>query len=161
MFLRILLRVSRYVTSKNSGYGSISELSTVSEGQEYPDILDACSCLHSSPSIEHNLEKDLCLAVILLSFNVYSPTTKGSDNLAPCRGSRQELTRSLPASEFRSPEERNCLIWIWMVVIRSWRVDGALGPEGRLLSGVFFSKFYEAESWDRIERVMRQFLWDE
>jgi hypothetical protein len=85
---------------------------------------------------------------------------KGSDNLAPYRGSRQELTRSLQASEFRTPEERNCLIWIWMVVIGSWRVDGALEPEGRLLSGVFFSKFHEAESWDRIERVMRQFFWD-
>ena len=159
--LQILSRVSKYVESKSSGYASVTEGSPVVEGQEYPDIFDACSCLHSSPSTEHSLEKNLCLAVILLSFNVYSPAIKGLDNLAPYRGSRQELTRSLPASEFKTPEERNCLIWIWMVVVESWYVDGALAREGLLLSVAFFNKFDEAGSWDRIEMVMRQFFWDE
>lgn len=158
--LQILARVSKYVASRGVGHGSITEESTVKEGQEYPDIFDACSCLQSSPSTEHSLEKNMCLAIILFSFNVYNPT-KTSGNFAPYRGSRQELTRSLPACEPRTPEEVRCFIWIWIVVIQSWRVDEALDPRGLRLSAVLFARFDEAGSWDQVESIMRQFFWDE
>lgn len=156
--LQILSRVSVFLQSKNANRPLSIDKDPVPEGQDYPDIFDACSCLHSAASTEHSLEKNICLAVIIFSFNMYSQTDSHS-KITGYRGSRQELTRSLPFTPHRSPDEKACLVWIWVVVISSWRTTSALAPEGLLLSRKFFENFEEARSWTSIEWAMRRFFW--
>ncbi|EXJ78739.1 hypothetical protein A1O1_09141 [Capronia coronata CBS 617.96] len=158
--LQVLSRVSRFMRSQASPSGLATEKDPIPGDQDYPDIFDACSCLQSAAATEHSLEKNICLAIILYSFNMDSQGDSHT-KLASYRGSRQELTRSLPFTRGWTPEERQCLIWIWMIVITSWRTDHALSGEGLWLSHSFFSKIEDARSWESVETAMRQFFWSE
>ncbi|EXJ81164.1 hypothetical protein A1O3_07454 [Capronia epimyces CBS 606.96] len=156
--IHILSRVSMFLHFKTSKLPLVIEKDPVPEGQDYPDIFDACSCLHSAASTRHSLEKNICLAIILFSFDIHTPTDSHT-TITAYRGSRQELTRSLSFTPHRNPDERACLIWIWMVVISSWRVNAALSHEGLSLSRMFCTKFEEARTWTSIETAMRRFFW--
>ncbi|KIX09471.1 uncharacterized protein Z518_00551 [Rhinocladiella mackenziei CBS 650.93] len=158
--LQILSRVGKFLHSQTSNCPLPIERDPIPEDQQYPDIFDACSCLHSSASTVHSLEKNICLAIILFSFNIHSQA-RSSSKLTAFRGSRQELTRSLPFTSRRNPEERYCLVWIWMIVIGSWQWDLDLSQDGLSKCRSFFDNFEEARSWNRIESAMHQFFWYE
>lgn len=158
--LQILSRVATFLRSKVANVKTKVEQELLEYTQGYPDIFDACMYLQSSASTEHSLEKNLLLAVILFSFDIHSPNGSMS-KIGAYRGSRQELTRSLPSTPSRNLEERFCLIWIWMIVIRSWKVDHAVEDRGGSLGRQFFENFGEAVAWDVVEGAMRQFFWYE
>lgn len=150
--LRILSRVSRPELDAESW--------SRPDGHDYPDIFDTCSCLHASSSTEHSLEKNLCLALILFRFNIHSPTSTPT-KITAYRGSRKELTRSLPFVQHRNMEERNCLIWVWIVLLGSWNIDLNFGHNTFEIGQVFFESFEEVIRWENVEIVMRQFFWHE
>lgn len=150
--LQILSRVSRP--------GLTLETEASPDDHDSPDIFDACSCLHASSSTEHSLEKNLCLALILFSFNVHNPTARAA-KITAYRGSRKELSRSLPFTRHRNMEERNCLIWIWIVLFGSWSLDSNFGHNTFELAQSFFKNFEEAMHWEEVELIMRQFFWHE
>ncbi|KEF61286.1 uncharacterized protein A1O9_02851 [Exophiala aquamarina CBS 119918] len=150
--LQILSRVSRP--------GSAAGSDASADGHDSPDIFDACSCLHASSSTEHSLEKNLCLALILFSFNIHNPTARLA-KITAYRGSRKELTRSLPFTRHRNTDERNCLIWIWIVLFGSWGLDSNFGHNTFELARSFFENFEEAARWEEVESIMRQFFWHE
>jgi len=148
--LQILSRVSRPGLATESDPGA--------DDHDYPDIFDACSCLHASSCTEHSLEKNLCLALILFSFNVHNPTATTA-KITAYRGSRKELTRSLPFTRHRNVEERNCLIWIWIVLFGSWSLESNFGHNTFELVQSFFENFEEATRWEDVELIIRQFFW--
>lgn len=158
--LRILSRMTLFLRSQVTRPSPGTEQDSAAEGQDYPDILDVCSCLHASPLTEHSLEKNICLAIILFSCDTHSQ--RGSTSkLTPYRGTRQELTRSLPLTRDRNTEERNCLIWVWMIALGSWKMDRDLGHGSLSLTQRFFDRFEESRSWNVVETAMRQFFWYE
>lgn len=146
--LRILSRVSNPYSAAASN----------SDGEDHPDIFDTCSCLHSSSSTEHGLEKNICLAVILFSFNKHNPSSN-SAKITAYRGSRKELTRSLPYTRHRNMQERHCLIWIWVILLGSWNLDLDFNRHTGELSQGFFENLEEARRWEDVEVIMRQFFW--
>jgi len=106
------------------------------------------------------LEKNICLAIILLSYDSHRQSGSSS-KLTPYRGTRQELTRSLPFTRERNAEEKTCLIWVWMIAIGSWKMDHDLGQGSLSLTQHFFDRFEEAALWNAVETAMRQFFWYE
>ena len=158
--VQILSRVSKFVESKISSPRSRNEKSPSPDGHDYPDIFDVCFCLHSSSATEHSLEKNVCLALILFSFNVHDPDPKTS-KITAYRGSRQELTRSLPFTQQHNVQEQACLLWIWIVLLASWKLEFNLQENDFPLSQAFFDKFPEAKRWKTVETIMRRFLWYE
>ncbi len=157
--LRILSRVSAFLKSKTDNCHSPPGWeSLVHDNQEYPDLFDVCASLQSSPYTEHSLEKNLILAVIMFSFDMHNPSGSMS-KVAAYRGSRQELTRSIPFILPRSPEQRSCLIWIWMIVLRSWSLELSLPSQVASLSEAFFGDSSEAHSWALVEQAMSRFFW--
>ncbi|OAP61427.1 hypothetical protein AYL99_03630 [Fonsecaea erecta] len=158
--IRILSRVNMFLRSKLAEIPPPVEEDLVSEGKDYLDLLEVCACLQSSTDTEHSLEKNLMLAVIMFGFDMHDPNGSFS-RVAAYRGSRQELTRSLPFTQTRSPEERACLIWITMIVMRSWGLETPLAAQAIALGRSFFAQFTEARSWDAVESAMRCFFWYE
>lgn len=146
--LRILSRVSIFCSSAFK----------TDDGEDHPDIFDTCSCLHASSSTEHSLEKNLCLAVILFSFDRHNASS-ASAKITAYRGSRKELTRSLPYTQIRNMEERNCLTWVWMILLGSWSGDPDFHTHTSELSQVFFENIEEIRRWEGVELLMRQFFW--
>ncbi|KAI1613992.1 hypothetical protein EDD37DRAFT_474536 [Exophiala viscosa] len=157
--LDILSRVNRFAQAKTTELDSSLVKDQFAEDEQHPDIFDACSCLHASAT-EHSLEKHLCLAIILLCFDIHSQPGSSS-KLTPYRGSRQELTRSLPLTPLLGSDERACLIWIWMIVIGSWKMSHDTNDQSFFLCCTFFERFEEVKQWDYVAGVMRQFLWYE
>ncbi|KIW51946.1 hypothetical protein PV05_10615 [Exophiala xenobiotica] len=158
--LEILSRVNRFAMAKAANLHLPLINDPIPEGQDYQDIFDTCSCLHASASTEHSLEKNICLAIILFCFDIHSPAGV-SAKITPYRGARQELTRSLQFTPSSNIAERACLIWIWMIVIASWKRDHDLCHESLWLYQAFFERFEEARSWQAVSHAMRQFLWYE
>lgn len=145
--LRILSRVSNPHSAASNP-----------DGEDHPDIFDTCSCLHTSSSTEHGLEKNICLAVILFSFNKHSPSSN-SAKITAYRGSRKELTRSLPYMQHRNMQERHCLIWVWVILLGSWNLDLDFNRHTGELSQSLFENIEETRRWEDVEMVMRQFFW--
>ncbi|KIW38266.1 uncharacterized protein PV06_09247 [Exophiala oligosperma] len=158
--VEILSRVNRFALAKENNLHLPLINDPIPDGQDYQDIFDTCSCLHASASTVHSLEKNICLAIILFCFDIHSPAGI-SAKITPYRGARQELTRSLRFTPCRNAAERACLIWIWMIVIASWKLDHDLSHESLWLCQTFFEKFPEARSWSAISHAMQQFLWYE
>nr|KAK5440906.1 hypothetical protein LTR18_007510 [Exophiala xenobiotica] len=156
--LEILSRVNRFALAKAANLHLPLINDPIPEGQDYQDIFDTCSCLHASASTEHSLEKNICLAIILFCFDIHSPAGV-SAKITPYRGARRELTRSLQFTPSSNAAERACLIWIWMIVVASWKRDHDLCDESLWLYQAFFEKFEEVRSWQAVSHAMRQFLW--
>ncbi|KAL6243300.1 hypothetical protein RBB50_009852 [Rhinocladiella similis] len=156
----ILSRVNRFARAKANNLHLPLINDPIPDGQDYQDIFDTCSCLHASASTEHSLEKNICLAIILFCFDIHSPAGI-SAKITPYRGARQELTRSLQFTPYNNTAEKACLVWIWMIVIASWKLDHDLSHESLWLCQTFFEKFPEAKSWTTMSHAMQQFLWYE
>ncbi|KIW89748.1 uncharacterized protein Z519_09905 [Cladophialophora bantiana CBS 173.52] len=158
--IRILSRVSTFLESKIAYPPRPIEEHPASDGQDYPDLFEVCACLQSSACTEHSLEKNLILAVIMFGFDMNNPNGSIS-RVAAYRGSRQELIRSLPFTRAQNPEERACLIWIMMIVMRSLGLELRLATQAMALSKRLFAQFAEARSWNAVESAMRRFFWYE
>lgn len=153
--LHIISRVSRYMASKNQTSEITAVVRTVPEGTA-PDIFDTCAILQTSVESGHIVERNICLAIVLFAYNVYS---KIRDSTTIYRGSRQALARTLPDMDYASNIERECLMWIYMVTIESWRNGHTLEPQGRELLRNMQTRFPEARSWSTLDPVLQKFFW--
>lgn len=98
-----------------------------SERRKYNDFVEACPFLCSSEVAKVALEKDICLAVLLYCSNAFTTTRSSTALYASCR---MELTRALQHNDYSSLAypEMECLFWVCIVCIDSWRQKGPASP---------------------------------
>jgi len=98
--------------------------------RKHHDFLEACPTLRLPDRARNNIEKKICLALLMYCANTF---TKARSSTSLYLASRMELTRLLnqeadPASH---SQEDECLFWICVVCVDSWRKEG---PKSDLLS---------------------------
>ena len=154
--INIIDRVADYMNAKIDPSRATSRRHT---GKEVaPDIFDTCTILGASSSQGHMIERNICLAIILFAYSVYSTTR---DSTTVFRGARQALTRTLPSTHYSTHTERCCLIWIYMIAIEAWHGDVRGSTEAESLFNQLFDRFHESLSWPRVEASLNQFFWYE
>ena len=130
----------------------------------YDDFITACPPL-ASPTT--TLSKLLACALMLYC-TTSRPIARISTYLFTTP--RHVLTISLPIYEEQSWEERQALIWCWMVAVDAWRTpdsekrgsDHELRKEGCDLLRKMRRRFpTTAEQWPTVETVCKRFLWAE
>ena len=134
-----------------------SLLSAAPQNKRYCDFWEACSCLLvPGPSFE----KYLCFALLLYCLNTFSPRRSHLSASHMAFGTpRQLLTQKLPTFNESSEDETECLIWIWLVLIDSWRaVNGAHSEAAAALLLQFAECFPSYCVWAKIEYVLGQFF---
>lgn len=104
------------------------------------------------------IQELLCWAIFLYAANGFGE--KRTQHTA-YRMPRQGLTAKLHATICRPEDEIECLIWIWIVTIDSWRLlDGSLQSEGVRLMQQFKSQFVDLRE-DNIDEICWKFFWFE
>lgn len=124
---------------------------------------DFWECCPSISRVGPDLEKHLCLSLLLYTANEYSPERAYNKGLALYGGPRAVLTSELGllSSPALSEVERECLIWIWWVVIDSWCEGGTLTDDGVLLASQFSVVFPEPElrGYEGLRDILKRFFW--
>lgn len=119
--------LSRAADATESGFdGIIPGSLRDSEYRKYHDFVEACPFL-ASDATRVALEKDICLAVLLYCSNAFTRIRSSTALYASCR---MQLTRSLQQNDYSSlsQPERECLFWVCIVCIDSWRQNGPTSP---------------------------------
>jgi len=154
---------------------SQSENLCQSERRRYDCFSEACPWLLQPDDQVHPLLKPLTLALILWCCNAFVKVRSYTCIYAGCLraltarllspASRRASTSDIPKNNTMAADERDCLIWIWIVAVDSWRYDTAnkLLPTGENLLVHFESRFpYEYAQVDVLRQVLaRFFLTDE
>ena len=154
--VHIIDRVADYMTSKVDPSKATSQPHTGKTPA--PDIFDTCTILGASSSQGHMIERNICLAIILFAYSVYSTTR---DSTTVFRGARQALTRTLPSTHYSTHTERCCLIWIYMIAIEAWHGNVREATEMQALLKQMLDRFPESLSWPSVEAALEQFFWYE
>ena len=155
--VHIIDRICDYMSSKIDPSKISSQVHSDAD-KDIPDIFDTCTVLQTSSGNGHLIERNICLAVILFAYNIYSMVR---DSTTVYRGARQALTTTLPSTHYSNQIERECLIWIYMTTIESWRNGEGLATKGKELMQLMLSRFAEAASWPTLDFVLRRFFWFE
>lgn len=120
----------------------------------YEDIFQACNCLMIGEVARPTLEELVTLAIMLLC----GDDTADIPATAMYIVARGRLRKALKANVIGKTNE--CLIWIWVVGIDSWRVRGAhLSSEGRLMLHDLWKTFPETTNSNFVQDIVARFLW--
>ncbi|KAJ9616383.1 hypothetical protein H2200_000101 [Cladophialophora chaetospira] len=162
-----------------------AHLSSLPSKNRFDDFYQACSCLMVQGP---HFEKYLIFALLLFVSVAFAPGESGRKFLAcshtAFKTPRACLTRDLPAFwliEAESPQPRSpaegageghptraevvrttqeCLIWMWLVLIESWRAtDGADSKDATELERKFILRFPAYAAQDTREVVLKRFFW--
>jgi hypothetical protein len=127
--------------------------------RRYHDFWEACSCL-AAPDVDGpNLEKLLVLALLLYCLHTFSPMRAVT---AVYNGSRMKLTNDIRKRKRGVGKEEECVLWIWMVLVDSWRsVSGTLLPTGIELMQQARERWIHVRDWATANPILRDFFWDE
>jgi hypothetical protein len=132
-------------------YAPLQEVSEVLECLKYASALD-----------ENSFEVSLCLALIIIANNFYGDAR--GRYFSWYRAIRIRLTTLLLnhlEGTAEDPAQRNCLIWISMVAVESWRTGHLLQSSGRHLMQDVMSRYEETRNWQTFENILKMFLWYE
>ncbi|OAP57904.1 hypothetical protein AYL99_08642 [Fonsecaea erecta] len=127
--------------------------------RRYDDLLQACPCLGDSDE-NPTLEKLIVLALVLYCFANFCtqrlPTTHFTSISVRATSNLKRTSRI--ATEI----EKQALVWVFMVVIDSWRSrDGQMRSEGVDLLRLFKRRFTIMKSWNDVADLLTRFLWSE
>ena len=123
--------------------------------KEYNDFWEASPCLSILDDSDPIFDTLLSLTLVCYSFIAFE-----SRSHPTClRGARSRATRSIPLYTPRSEAERKCLIWMWVVVIDSWRMGPRLQEGGVSSLCAFQTRFPEYRHVDAVVELGDQFLW--
>lgn len=120
------------------------------------DLYVTASTLHHS-SAAQQLEKCICFTIVLFEHITFS---KERSPTMAFRGIRKELTDSLPYLEWSSEIERECIIWMWAVLVESWRHKKIFLPEGVDLQRKLVTRFPDTARWPTLGMILSQFFWN-
>jgi hypothetical protein len=154
--LPILYRAT-HLTSLNS----FSRLELLSKTRRltkiYNDFWEACPCLAVSISEDSwlMLEKLICLTLICYSYIAFTPRSSQT----ALQRSRFELTKKIASYSPKSPAEEQCLVWMWVVLIDSWRTGSRLHPDGFSLLFILQQRFPRLRYVANTIAMTSQFLW--
>ncbi|KIW70286.1 hypothetical protein PV04_02571 [Phialophora macrospora] len=148
--------------------------------KRHEDFWQACACLLVPGP---NFEKYLVFALLLFVGAAFAPGENGRKYLAcshtAFRTPRACLTRELPSFETgdipqgmdrtnpdsdRSREDaketmQQCLVWIWLVLVESWRAtDGVDSSEAKRLQDMLKLKFTAYAAWEKVNVVLGRFF---
>ena len=130
-------------------------ITTRRSAKSYDDFWEACPCMCISDDLCPVLEKLLSLTLICYSFIAFGsrsyPTT--------FRGARFEITKKISSFSPISKSEENCLIWMWVIVIDSWRMERRLSADGLSMLLGLQSRFPKMRHVTSITDIANQFLW--
>jgi hypothetical protein len=143
--------LARFSCAWQYGLGSIPK-----SDQQFPDYAAASPCLTTA---EPTLEKCLLLALFCYSRMRWSSAPNYVAGILCHTISRTKLAQALPWVPTTN-DTIECLIWIWMVLIHSYCLEGSVLPDGLSYLGEFKFHFPEWQSWTRIESdVLPNFFW--
>lgn len=107
---------------------------------------------------EAAIEKMLCLGLLLFCANFFSPVPNCNSFTVI---TRVELTKRLSHHmKTRSPDQEDCLAWIWAITICSYLINGELTTTGALLRDGLFQRFPDLMKLSRAEEVFRKFFFE-
>ncbi len=142
-----------------------------SERRRYDCFSEACPWLLAPDDQVHPLLKPLTLALMLWCCNAFVVVRSYTCVYAGClralttwlfKSTPKGLSaRNIPRDGTITIDEYDCLIWIWIVAIDSWRFDTAnkLLPTGEELLVRFESRFlFEFAHLDVLEEVLARFF---
>lgn len=113
---------------------SVNGISSITTGDIYNspirknhDFLEACPTLRLPDDARNIIEKKICLALLMYCANTF---TQARSSTSVYLASRTELTRLLSQSmeSLLLPQEDECLFWVCVICVDSWRKDGPLSP---------------------------------
>jgi hypothetical protein len=163
----------------------VTSLATLPSKKRYDDFYQASPCL-LVPGPDFG--KYLVFAIMLFVSVVFAPGEEGRRYLAcshtAFRTPRACLTRDLPSFELDLPFSmteptdtsasdmqrqqakdadammQECLIWMWLVLIDSWRATDGPDSENAIMLLVLFKSKYPryAPRWDRADEVLQRFF---
>jgi hypothetical protein len=160
--LEILSRTaeaSRLSMRSTNTRATSTDLSQLPQKQErFHDFWEACTCLGAPDDPytgQPNFEKLFVLAVLMYCMHAFSSIRTIT---AVYGGSRAKLTGDIRRRCAQNKEEKECLLWVWMVLVDSWR-----GADERLLPvGVELLKELKGRwgVWKEVQRAMGKFFWN-
>jgi hypothetical protein len=155
--MNILPLLSRATHITNLGGYDRHELLLRTRGstKPYNDFCEACPCLYAPDVSPPMLETLLSLTLIC-----YCYTAFGSRSYPTAlRVARLEATKKIPLVSPKSQTERDCLIWMWIILIDSWAIGKSLQPLGTVLQFDLQSRFPALRHEDAVIDLVSQFLW--
>jgi len=127
--------------------------------QNFPDFAMASPYI-TSP--EPSLEKCLTLALICYAHMRWAIAPNYVAGILCHTISRTKLSQALAlAPKFASAVEAECVVWIWLVLIDSYRLQGSVLPQTALSClGEFKWHYPEWQSWTIVEQeILPNFFW--
>ncbi|KAK6364848.1 hypothetical protein LTS17_011752 [Exophiala oligosperma] len=157
--VRLLLRVAdaRTKQSRNQG-GKRQDLSSSWQVGRYSDFWECC------PSISRpgpDLEKYLCLALLLYTANEFAPQRACHKGMALYSGPRTLLAGEigLLGRQQLTTDQKGCWMWVWWVLIDSWSEVDKTTETAMLLTNQFWAAFSEVQSWSDLQGILEGFFW--
>ena len=156
----ILCRIASYLEPSKKQQ-LLEDVSVSWNPRQNTDFWEACSSL-AIPGVDFN--KFLCLTLFLYIALEFSPIPSASRALALFSIPRAKLLAQLHLleSHISHPSQRECWIWMYMVLLDAWSENERLVPSvGEMLLPQFLEAFPEITSWNRLDEVLRRFFWTE
>jgi len=124
----------------------------------YSDFWECC------PSISRagpDLEKYLCLSLLLYTANEFAPDRTCHKGMALYSGPRALLAAEIGLLSRMQLTlwQKHCWMWIWWVVIDSWNEADKLTETGMLLMTEFRATFPEVEWGSELQEILGSFFW--
>ena len=154
----ILSRVTGYLeTSKREQLSR--DVNVTWDPHRNMDFWEACSSL-AIPGVDFN--KFLALTLLLyiaLDFSPIRSALRVTDHFSIPRSTLLAQIHLLKV-HVSHPMQRECWIWMYMVLLDAWSENGELMPEaGQVLLMQFLDFFPDIRSWNALEAVLRRFFW--
>ena len=126
--------------------------------RRFADFWESCSSL-ATPG--PTFCKFLCLSLLLYTSTVLCPVRGAISGMSMYASSRRLLTQQvhLLESQITGQDEKDCWIWIWMVVIGSWSERDCLTTAGVTLLVQFHQQFPELRTWSQLDQVLARFFY--
>jgi hypothetical protein len=123
----------------------------------YSDFWECCPAIARKGP---NLEKSLCLALMLYTANEFAPQRRFNQGLALYGGPRAVLTAEIAGLSqiVVSTMQRYCCIWLWCVLIDSWLEGTDMTSTAHQLRSQLWTMYPESQSQEALRSILRSFF---